>query len=179
MVYSRVGSGNKPRFQQDLLVVPDRFSFKVGNRAARLFKNALRRGCVPLHGGAVARINIGSALGNETKLQRTAHDHEFAAFHLVCELGEGFLLRSMAAADNEARPSGCCRCNSYRRGDLAVHPVGAGSTGGKIQLIDHRSIDYSKNGPAILDQRDVDGEFAGTMEEFLRAIEWIDHPEMS
>ena len=50
---------------------------------------------------------------------------------------------------------------------------------GKIQLIDHRSIYHSKNRPVILDHGDVDGEFAGTMKEFLSAIERIDHPEMS
>jgi hypothetical protein len=67
-VYSRVGSGYKSRVQQDVFVIPDRVSFEVGDRAARLFKNAVRCGCVPLHGGAVARINIGSTLSNETKL---------------------------------------------------------------------------------------------------------------
>src|ERR1700733_4946517 len=171
----KVGSGNKSGVQQDVFVVPDRVSFKIGDRAARLFKNALGCCCVPLHGGAVARINIGSALSNETKLKRTAHDHWFATFRL----GESFLLRSMAAANHDARASGCCRRNFYALGDLTVRPIRAGSTSGEIQFIDHRRIDHSKNRPVLLDQGDVHSEFAGTMEEFLRAIEWIDHPEMS
>jgi hypothetical protein len=42
MAYLRVGSGYKTRVEQDMFVVPDRVSFEVGDRAARLFKNAVR-----------------------------------------------------------------------------------------------------------------------------------------
>ena len=48
--HSRPGPGYKTRVPQDVFVVLDGVAFEVGDRAARFFQDAVRRGCVPLHG---------------------------------------------------------------------------------------------------------------------------------
>ncbi len=46
---------------------------EVGDPAAGGFDDALGRGCVPLHGGDDARVEVGFAFGDQTEFQRTAH----------------------------------------------------------------------------------------------------------
>ena len=45
-----------------------------------------------------------------------------------------------------------------------------------IPLLD-RDMHHSEYRFVALDQRDVDGEFAVSLDEFLGAVEWIDQPE--
>ena len=45
-----------------------------------------------------------------------------------------------------------------------------------IRLLQHRDVHHPEYRPVSIDQRDVDREFAVTVDELLGAIEWIDQP---
>lgn len=68
-----LAAGDEAGVEQRRFVVEHGVAVEIGDAAAGDFKDALRGGGVPLHGGAEAGVNVGGALGYEAELERTAH----------------------------------------------------------------------------------------------------------
>src|SRR5512139_1972451 len=160
------------------LVVPELPAARcLHHPAARLLRNQLARGSVPLHGGAHARIEVGRSLCDEAELQRAARreERELAVSrpeHLqVC-----FVLRRGVgtAAHYDARSA--LPVQRQPNGHALPGPVCAIAPDGGVEEVLYRNIDSTQDRKSPVDERRVYRELYVPAEELLRAVQRVQEP---
>lgn len=133
---------------------------------------------VPLHRLAETRVHVRLARCHQAQFQRGACSYPL--IHAV--IGQVRLQRCgvpMRAADHHGQPLAWGHAATNRPLLAMVsNPCFATFHCGQ-QSIECWSEHDPQHGPAMLDQRDVDGEFIAVADELLRAVERVDQPESS
>ena len=165
--------------------------------AAGGFQNGLCGSRIPMHGGGEARIDVRRSVGDEADFQRTADGDKFGGaarlFEAFDEIGRFDVAVGTGGDDAElpfalwTRPRNRLEMltdvmelfGQFRAvGEIIAlfETERAMSFGANVEETNGGRENDAVDWYSIVNQGDIDGEFAVFLDEFFRAVQWIDQP---